>query len=281
MRLLAALARGFEGRVMVDVGAERGAFADGMLAAGIDALYAIEPHPDNARSLRERFAGDRRVAVYEYAASDADGSGELHVSADPDGKTISFGHTLLVRSDTDEIAWSDSLQVTRRSLASLIEEGALPARTSILKIDTEGHDLEVLRGMGALDCDVVMLEHWLDLPHGLGACPWSAAEIIELLAPRGFSHFALIAHRGEFTTLQWDDAELERGAVGNLIFLHDRVCDRLMPQLLECTSRLAAAAVKVGQMYMEAANERLELVSRLHAAAHAQQVAFEASREAR
>ncbi len=267
LSLLGKLVTRLDLRTMIDVGAERGSFAEAMLNAGVEELYACDPHPDNARALRVRFAGDPRVKVQEHAISDGDGSAELHVSSAPDGSPLPFGHTLLDRSDTDEIAWGQTVTVTRRSLQSLIDAGELPEATGILKIDTEGHDLAVVQGMGTLEAEVVMVEHWTDLPHGLGVCPWTTQEMVAALHMRGFSNFAFIVHRGEFVTLKWDDADVERGAMGNLIFLHDRVLARLLPDVLDCAGRLAEQAVRVGQRYMRAADDRAAVMDELKQAA--------------
>jgi FkbM family methyltransferase len=267
LRLLGKLVSHLDRRTMIDVGAERGSLAQAMLDAGVEDLHACDPHPDNADALRARFAGDPRVTVHEHAISESDGSAELHVSSTPDGRPLPFGHTLLERPDTDEIAWGQTVTVTRRSLQSLVAAGELPGRIGILKIDTEGHDLAVVRGMGDLAADVVMVEHWLDLPHGLGPCPWTVHDMLAELEPRGFHHFAFIVHRDEFVTLKWDDAEVERGAMGNLIFLHDRVLARLLPDFLECAGTLAEQAVRIGQSYVRAADERAALVDELKQAA--------------
>jgi FkbM family methyltransferase len=250
-------------RSMIDVGAEQGSLAHAMLAAGADDLHAFDPHRANAEAMRARFAGDTRVSVHECAISDGDGIAELHVSSKPDGSPLSFGHTLLERADTDEVAWRQTVTVERRSLGSLLDAGEIPGHVGILKVDTEGHDLAVVRGMGALEADVVMVEHWTELPHGLGLCPWSTQEMLDELEPRGFAHFAFVVHRGEFVTLKWDDGEVEPGAMGNLIFLHERVVAGLLPSILKSAGRLAEQAVQVGQMYMGAAVERLVLVDEL------------------
>jgi FkbM family methyltransferase len=263
VRLLGNLLGSLERRTMVDVGAELGTLAMQMLLAGIESVHALDPHPDNARAMRARFGADGRVTVYEYAVSDADGEGELHVSSDADGTTLPFGHTLLERHDTDEIAWRETMPVTLRSLQSLVDGGEIPASVGILKIDTEGHDLAVVRGMGTLQADVVMVEHWTDLPNGLGACPWTTEEMLAALRPRGFNHFAFIVHRGEFVTLKWNDAAVEPQAMGNLIFLHDSAVDRMLPAVLECAGWCAEQTLSVGQMYMQAAGERLAMVEAL------------------
>jgi hypothetical protein len=51
--------------------------------------------------------------------------------------------------------------------------------------------------------------------------------------------------------------------MGNIVFLHDRVSDRLLPDVLACASRLATAAVGIGEMYAAVAAERLALIQRL------------------
>jgi FkbM family methyltransferase len=281
LRLLGLLVPLLSRRTAIDVGAERGALSAGLLEAGIEELHAIEPHPDNARALREALGDDRRVTVHEYAAGDRDGKAQLHLSVTPAGEELPFGHTLLDRHGTDEIRWRGSVEVACRSLASLVDEGALPAQVGILKIDTEGNDLAVLRGMGSLRADVVMVEHWSDLPNGLGRCPWSEQDLLEELRPRGFGHFAFVVHRGEFVTAKWDDAEVETGAMGNLVFLHDTVVDALLPALVRFAGMLAEEAVAIGlrnertseersaviEGLKQAADERLELIRELDARA--------------
>jgi FkbM family methyltransferase len=268
LRLLSRLVTRLDCRTVIDVGAEQGALASGMLDAGVDILHAFEPHPRNVQALRERFNADDRVTIHEVAVSDGDGNGELHVSSRPDGAPLPFGHTLLSRPDTGEISWSGGITVALRSLGSLVASGAIPRRVGILKIDTEGHDLAVVEGMGALEADVVMVEHWNYLPNGLGACPWSTADMVDALQSRGFSHFAFIVHRGDFVTLKWDDGDVEDGAMGNLVFLHDRVLAELLPDLLDCAGRLSEEAVTRGQRYRGVASERLALVGELERAAN-------------
>jgi FkbM family methyltransferase len=260
IRLMRALQPQLKSATMIDVGAEQGAVAEQMLQAGVEKLYAFDPHPDNARALRARFARDPRVTIFEHAVSSTDGAAQLHVSTRPDGSPLPFGHTLLERENTAEIAWTDELSVTRRSLQSSLDSGEIPRRVGVLKIDTEGHDYAVVEGMGELRAEIVIVEHWTDLPNGLGRCPWSTSEMTSALADRGFRHFAFIVHRGEFVTVKWNDGEVEPGAMGNLLFLHESVESRLLPELLACAGALAEEAVRTGQDYMRAATDRSVLL---------------------
>jgi FkbM family methyltransferase len=261
--LLQALVQRLADRSVIDVGAERGAFVDSLLLGGATRIYAIEPDTDNARFLHSRFAGDPRVSVLEYAATDVDGAVELHRSVHPSGEPLSYGHTLLKRPDSDEIAWRGAVSIQGRSLASLVESGEIPARVGILKIDAEGADFAVVAGMGELECAVVVVEHWLDLPLSLGRCPWTIDDLTGVLRPRGFSEFAFLEHRGEFSILKWGDARVDRGRMGNLFFVSDDALARLMPAFLECASAIAGASLEVAERYVAEAGARLEVIEGL------------------
>lgn len=87
--------------------------------------------------------------------------------------------------------------------------------------------------------------------------------MFDALRPRGFSQFAFVEHRGEFIVVKWDDATVPAGAMGNLVFLHDRVADRLLSAVLVTASSLAERAVAVGEMYATAANERSAVIESL------------------
>src|SRR5439155_14177406 len=179
------------------------------------------------------------------------------LSKHPSGNHLSFGHTVLERPDTDEIAWDGSISVGARSLGSLVEMSEIPQRVGLVKIDTEGHDFAVVNGLGALECDVIMLEHWVDLPLSLGPCPWTADDMVRVAAAHGFSQFAFLHHSGELTILQWDDATVPVGSMGNLFFIHDRVRDRLLPTLLAFASDLGMRVLEVADSRATVAAERL------------------------
>jgi FkbM family methyltransferase len=261
--LLTALNSGLTERSVIDVGAERGAFVASLLRGGSTEIHAIEPEPDNADFLRTSFENDPRVFVHEYAITNVDGPVTLHKSVSPSGEPLPYGHTLLERPDSDEIAWRQTISVTGRSLSSLVETGEVPRRVGILKVDTEGSDLAVVSGMGDLACDVVMIEHWIDLPHSLGRCPWSIDDFTSILRPRGFSQFAFLEHRGEFVLLKWNDATVGTGRMGNIVFLHDGALEALLPVLLECGSALAQENVELGETYVAEAHARLAVIEQL------------------
>lgn len=263
VQLLGALLSQLPDRTVIDVGAELGSVAAALLEIGADTAHVIDPHPENAKALRERFRDDRRVTVHELAISDRDCAAELHMSADPSGVPVSHGHSLLSRGDSETLIWRDTITVPCRSLGSLVEEGTLPSRAGILKVDTEGYDLAVVREIGDLACDVVMVEHWTDLPCALGPCPWTTDEIVEVFRALGYSHFLLVAHHGEYVTVTLDGGEVIVGEFGNLIFLHDAVVTDLLPAAADVVSVLSKRAHELRQLHETAPRERLEFFSEL------------------
>lgn len=260
---MSALISRLDVRTVIDVGAERGAFAEALLHAGSTEMHAIEPEPANADFLRGHFQDDPRVSVHEYAISDVDGPLELHRSTHPSGAPMSYGHTVLARPDTDEIAWRETISVRGRSLASLVEAGDLPSRVGILKIDTEGNDLAVVAGMGDLLCQVIMVEHWVDLPRSLGLCPWTIDDLTSILSPRGFSRFAFLEHRGDFVLLKWNDAEAGPGRMGNILFVHDSLEEALAPVLLDSALNISEQNVALAESYAAEAHARLAVIQHL------------------
>jgi FkbM family methyltransferase len=261
--LLAALLGRRENGVVVDVGAERGSFVAAMLAAGAAAVHAIEPEPENVALLQHRFRDEKRAVVHACAIAATDGEIALHTSVTPDGQPIPFGHTALTRQGTAEITWGATVRVPARSLASLVEQGELPANVDLLKIDTEGFDFEAVLGIGDLTADIIVVEHWIDLPNSLGQCPWHLDDMSGALASRGFSNFAFVVHRGEFTTVQWNDGTVPVGAVGNLIFLHDRAVGDAQHDVLVAATRAALRTVEVAEERAAAAAERLALIDEM------------------
>ena len=262
-QLLVAILGDLRSKVAIDVGAELGDITALLRDAGAERVIAFEPAPENISHLMKRFADDEHVVILPTAVSSEDGELELHLSSSATGSPISYGHTLLSRPNTEEIGWNDSVRVVTRSLGSLVREGVIDGQVGILKIDTEGFDLEVIRGLGGLEAEVIMIEHWVDLPNSLGACPWQLEEVIAALEPRGFHHFAFVAHQGEFTLLKWDDGTVLPGDMGNLLFIHDSALDQSLTHVLTTASALSTVLVARAQERAAAANDRLGVIAEL------------------
>ncbi len=260
--LLLRLYERLPGRAVIDVGAERGAFVESFLAAGCPRLWAFEPYPPHAARLRERFADDDRLEVLELAVGACDETRDLHIAEDRAGREYPYHHSLTRLADTEEVRWVRRLPVTCRSLGSLVEDGTLPVDVGVLKVDTEGHDLEVLRGLGPLSPAVVMVEYWDAVPL-LGACPYSLQELASALAARGYQGGLVIRRRDGFQVLQVGRFSTQPGDWGNAIFVHDRLWPTLAPLLHEAAAEAQVALLDVAIDLRTHAEQRLEVIKAL------------------
>lgn len=133
--------------VFWDVGATVGTYA--CLATSVlpgGSVVGIEPEPTNANRLRQNLrlnAPTNRWSVLEVALGDADGRARLASERVEAGA----GHHRVVEEGGSE--------VLRRRGTSLVDEGT-PA-PDVMKIDVQGAELDVLRGMGTVLGDVRQL----------------------------------------------------------------------------------------------------------------------------
>lgn len=145
------------GDVFHDVGANIGLYT--VLAAGAGArVVAFEPSERAGEALRRNIAMAQvrdRVEVRPVALADFDG--EASFTTD-----LEVGNHLRVGSTTDS-----DVAVAVWRLDSLAETGQLPwpvpGHLVFLKVDAEGHDLEVLRGATEVltqHSTIVMVETW-------------------------------------------------------------------------------------------------------------------------
>lgn len=110
-------------------------------------IVAVEPQPHCMAFLRRWFGGDARVALIERAVGARPGAAELLISPrTPTVTTLSRDWIAAVGRDRAfaGVRWDEHLPVTVTTLDELIARHGLPA---FCKIDVEGYELEVLRGL--------------------------------------------------------------------------------------------------------------------------------------
>ncbi|PYO47915.1 MAG: hypothetical protein DMD72_08870 [Gemmatimonadetes bacterium] len=136
---------------VLDVGSYRGDFAKWLRRIGYAGLIiSFEPVAANFDILEEARADDTEWHTHRLALGATTGSAEIRVFS---GETF---HSFLAPSDYGRARFPDKLQVVRRELVpverleNILDEltAGLDHPRILLKVDTQGYDLEVIRGLG-------------------------------------------------------------------------------------------------------------------------------------
>jgi FkbM family methyltransferase len=130
--------------VVLDVGANRGHYSLLVLAIKPNAkVIAFEPNPELASLLDG--IGNPRLKVIHVACSDFDGEATLYTNGQEQGSGIA---TMLPESlDLHQVVKVVQHKVPALRLEGFLRQQGLE-RIDLLKIDTEGHELKVLAGLG-------------------------------------------------------------------------------------------------------------------------------------
>lgn len=137
------------GDVAFDIGAHKGAYAYWMRKAVTNSgkVLCIEPQPILFTYLTELMSAVRytNVDLLDCAVSENDGEAEITVPGQPG--SVSQGARIDDQKIVEDKHKDDrhTIKVSMRSIDSIIKETGLHPK--IAKIDVEGHELSVLKGM--------------------------------------------------------------------------------------------------------------------------------------
>lgn len=184
-------------RSVFDVGAHTGQTASAMLAAFPDAaVHSFEPHPNSFNCLAE--IRSERFRAHRLAMSDRCGEAEFFVYGEMTDPTAavaaSMNNSLVPRRQFGLVTgqYSKSIKVTRTTVDQFCADQGIDA-VDFLKIDTEGHELEVLKGaqetLARRAVPFILLEFETMLPVA-DATGGALAPIAERLEPLGYRFMA-------------------------------------------------------------------------------------------
>jgi FkbM family methyltransferase len=132
-------------RTVFDVGANLGQSTAGFLRRfPASTIYCFEPVEDTFRQLQSAFCANDRVSCFRLAMSSSKGAGKMVLDETPDMRYLAKP------SSAGEAAPATGLEdVETETVDGFCGDRGID-HIDFLKIDTEGHDLEVLKGTGRL-----------------------------------------------------------------------------------------------------------------------------------
>jgi FkbM family methyltransferase len=136
------------GDLCFDVGANIGDYTAALIAAGAR-VVAIDPQPSSVMELRARFKGDKRVVVEPIALGSKCGGADFYV------RDLHGTSSFIKNWETSE--YIEKIHVPVRTIESLI---AIYGKPNYVKIDVEGYELEVIRGLES-KVDLLSFEYHL------------------------------------------------------------------------------------------------------------------------
>lgn len=177
------------GDLVFDVGANRGHYAETFRELGAR-VVAIEPNPSAAGAITRHFPG---IRVVQKAVGAGPGTAALRLGRDDQHSTLSDEW-----AETYPERWQDMVEVELTTLDELIGVFGRPA---FAKIDVEGYEAEVLRGL-TLPIAALTFEFQAARPDD---------EPFRLLEALGSYNFAVST--GPFTLSEWGTAAEARGRI--------------------------------------------------------------------
>jgi len=146
---LAGIIRRRKIECILDVGANRGQFARYMGLQGVKGtIYSVEPVPAAFAQLADAAGHDDNWHVYNVALSDRSGTASLNVGANDQTSSLLGASS---RHGPQLVEFTGSVNVECRRLDEMLELellGCFNLEQSLLKMDVQGHELQVLKGLG-------------------------------------------------------------------------------------------------------------------------------------
>ncbi|HVY70482.1 MAG TPA: FkbM family methyltransferase, partial [Verrucomicrobiae bacterium] len=182
------------GDLVFDIGANVGAKAERFAAEGAKVI-CFEPQPNCVATLRNKFTGRSSITVVSAGLAAAKGNLELSICSA--ANTISTFSSEWKQGRFSDYRWDEKVTVPVMTLDEAIQTYGRPRYA---KIDVEGFELEVLRGLSQI-VPVVSFEYTAEFLN-------RAAECLSRLVSLGYRNFnATVGEKMDFVMPGWSTAE--------------------------------------------------------------------------
>jgi FkbM family methyltransferase len=162
--------------LVFDIGANIGEFTAAFRDLGAR-VVAVEPQPRLSAHLDRRFGSDPSVLTVTAAVSDRAGEAPLFCTTADALATLEEDRAAGATGPGAELPWDTTITVPLRTLDELMAEHGTPV---LVKVDVEGHELAVVKGLTTARPSVFFE---VNRP--------GVYEVLDLLAARGYTDFFL------------------------------------------------------------------------------------------
>ncbi|NTV49862.1 MAG: FkbM family methyltransferase [Geobacteraceae bacterium] len=178
------------GDLVFDIGANRGNMAEELAMAGARVI-CVEPQPNLAQSIRNRFMDRPQITVVEKGLGALRGSLKMSISSEADILSTFAEHWKAGRFK--HVTWDRHIEVPVTTLDDLVAEFGTPR---YCKIDVEGYEREVIKGLSC-KIGIISFEFTAEyIEHSM--------EVIEMLIRLGYRQFNVAAgDNPDFHWLEW------------------------------------------------------------------------------
>lgn len=188
----------------LDIGANQGDVTERLLQTGYE-VYAFEPFLPVVEKLKNRLSNFSNLQVFPLALGAINEERELHLVGDqnlvndPNSQPLypDADYTLLssinIHSLPEGMVFTETVPITVTTLETLHQQQQVPSEVGLVKIDTEGFDLQVIQGMGDYRYPVVVAEFWDEkFPFGEFGADNRLPSLVEAMKLRGYHWFIVI-----------------------------------------------------------------------------------------
>ncbi len=137
--------------VILDIGAARGLLPHWHCLASLADVYQVEPDPQAIALIEatNRKLGVRRGAILPFGLSEHGGKRTLHVFVSRSSSSLLEPRldVTLAYCDASQVIPIEKVEVETQRLENVLDEHSV-ARVDMVKLDTQGTELEILRGIG-------------------------------------------------------------------------------------------------------------------------------------
>lgn len=134
-----------EDAYLIDVGAYHGDFSESLLhSKKISKAILFEPNPEHFSFLENKFKDQENIFLHQYALGNQNSSSDFNCSEDDATGSLLSYHEKYHHENTNKRVHTFSVEV--KKLDDIYEKYFPHSKLSLIKVDTQGFDLEVLKG---------------------------------------------------------------------------------------------------------------------------------------